>query len=434
MSLTPLGKSRSEAPRLKVLHFLSTYLPVTENWIYPQIVGVSNVDTRVVCNSVANVETFFVDPDKIIISPPPWSLAFGLHRIVNSFAARLGRLDALAEARLRWWRPGVLHAHFGPKGWESIALKKRLKIPLVTSFYGYDAWLLPKREPIWEERYKELFATGEMFLVEGSAMRDRLLGLGCPEGKVQIHRIGVDLTALPYERKSLSNGLKIVLVGRFTEKKGLVDGLLACAAARSRGMNMEITIVGDASASDGLGQEIKKQLYAVAQDVGLSGRVRFTGFLPPDKMRAIVSKHNIFLCPSKHSSDGDAEGGSPVALTEAMALGLLCLGSRHCDIPEVILDEKTGHLFREGDIDEIAGMLCRLNTAQARIADITNAGRTHVEENFSLSIQLSRLQQIYQSVCTKSCNGTIVAPRVLHKTFARRVGNLSASPTNGLHP
>jgi colanic acid/amylovoran biosynthesis glycosyltransferase len=272
----------------------------------------------------------------------------------------------------------------------------------VTSFYGYDAWLLPKKEPIWEKRYRELFAIGEMLLVEGPAMRDRLLALGCPERKLHIHRIGVDLATLPYERKSFSNGLKILLVGRFTEKKGLVDGLAACALARSRGVNLDVTIVGDVSPGDTAGQEIKKQLHTIAHYEQLLGRVRFTGFLPPSKTRAIVKAHNIFLCPSKQSGDGDAEGGSPVALTEAMALGLLCLGSRHCDIPQVILDGETGYLFHEKDINSMADILCRVNAARAGIAEITDAGRMHVERKFSLATQLNRLQQIYQSLSTNN--------------------------------
>jgi colanic acid/amylovoran biosynthesis glycosyltransferase len=81
-----------------------------------------------------------------------------------------------------------------------------------------------------------------------------------------------------------------------------------------------------------------------------------------------------------------------------MALGLLCLGSRHCDIPQVILDDKTGYLFHENDINSMADMLCKLNASRTGIAEITDAARAHVEENFSLSIQLNGLQQIYQSV------------------------------------
>ena len=165
---------------------------------------------------------------------------------------------------------------------------------------------------------------------------------------------------------------------------------------------MDITIVGDASAGDSVGEEIRQQLHAVAHSGPLSGRVRFTGFLPPSKTRAIVKEHNIFLCPSKHSGDGDAEGGSPVALTEAMAMGLLCLGSRHCDIPQVILDDKTGYLFQENDINFMADILCRVSAAQVRIAEVTDAGRRHIERKFSLAMQLDRLQQTYESLRTNN--------------------------------
>ena len=165
---------------------------------------------------------------------------------------------------------------------------------------------------------------------------------------------------------------------------------------------MDVTIVGDVPADDTVGQEIKKQLGIISHGEQLLGRVRLTGFLPPSETRSIVREHNVFLCPSKYSTDGDAEGGSPVALTEAMALGLLCLGSRHCDIPELILHEKTGYLFHEGDVNSIAEMLCRISGARAEIRKITDAGRAHVEENFSLSTQLNRLQQVYQSIYRKT--------------------------------
>ena len=58
----------------------------------------------------------------------------------------------------------------------------------------------------------------------------------------------------------------------------------------------------------------------------------------------MISRHNVLICPSKHAPDGDAEGGLPFVITEAMALGLLCIGSRHCDIPEAVIDQVTGYL------------------------------------------------------------------------------------------
>ena len=103
----------------------------------------------------------------------------------------------------------------------------------------------------------------------------------------------------------------------------------------------------------------------------------------------------MFLCPSKHSKDGDAEGGSPVVLTQAMATGLLCVGTRHCDIPQVIIDGKTGYLCESGDIDGIASRLIRVASEPLQARVLTRWGRKHVETSFSTEREVSELKGIY---------------------------------------
>src|SRR5690606_24335579 len=120
----------------------------------------------------------------------------GFPRLLNSIAFRLGRADGFVEFAARLWPAMLLHAHFGTRAWQNLVFQRRLKIPLVTSFYGYDAWMVPERELVWRERYRELFSAGALFLVEGPAMRERLCALGCPEEKIRVHRLGVDLDAL----------------------------------------------------------------------------------------------------------------------------------------------------------------------------------------------------------------------------------------------
>jgi colanic acid/amylovoran biosynthesis glycosyltransferase len=321
--------------------------------------------------------------------------------LLNAVTRRIPYDEVAQKLRLELWRPRILHAHFGARGVESLELKRRLKIPLVTSFYGHDAWQLPEIDPTWRKWYEELFEAGDLFLVEGPAMRDRLSVLGCSDKKVVIHRIGVDMAELPYEAKDFSSELKIAMVGRFVEKKGLIDGLLACGLARSQGIKLSVTIIGDAAADDPSGQQIKAELLALADSPELSGSVRFVGFTPLKQTRSILKEHNIFLGPSKRAVNGDAEGGSPVILTEAMAMGLLCIGARHCDIPEVILDGKTGYLCDSGDATSIAKVICAIDTDRSKLLEVTKAGRNHVEEKFSLTTQLDLMGKIYCQALNK---------------------------------
>src|SRR5262245_660485 len=126
---------------IHVLHMVGYFVDLTENWIYPQVTQVPTAEGSVICTSVGNLEMFPIDKRKVSIYPPPWRTSLGVPRLLDNVARRIGCADALLALRTRPRRPRIMHAHFGIRGWESIPLKKRLSIPLITSFYGYDAWL-----------------------------------------------------------------------------------------------------------------------------------------------------------------------------------------------------------------------------------------------------------------------------------------------------
>jgi colanic acid/amylovoran biosynthesis glycosyltransferase len=380
------------------LHSVSTYLNLTENWIEPQVRAVPGAVGRVLCEKRANTAAFPVEPEHVIVDAPvnPWHWRMRWPLLVRS--RRRGVNHFLAELRVRRWKPDLIHGHFGARAWQNVNLARRLGVPLIASFYGYDAWMAPRVEPEWLERYAELFEHVALVLVEGPAMRDRLVELGCPPDRVRLQRIGVDLTGIPYRQRAFTQPLSVVMVGRFVEKKGLPDGLAACALALSRGVDLRVTIVGGASPDDVEGRRIGDELRRVAAGPHLQGRVTFTGFLTARETAAIVASHDIFLCPSRHAGNGDAEGGSPVALTEAMAHGAFCVGTRHCDIPEVILSGTTGYLVDEADVAGLArGLSEPVRDRDAAIA-MTQVGRRHIEDRFAIARQLAALGNVYRSV------------------------------------
>lgn len=105
-----------------------------------------------------------------------------------------------------------------------------LNIPIITNFYGYD---LSIKEVIEQNRdaYLELFEKGNHFLVEGPNMMEKLISLGCPEEKISIQRIAIDLQNYNFKQRSWdgSKPIRLLFVGRFVEKKGLEFALRALA-------------------------------------------------------------------------------------------------------------------------------------------------------------------------------------------------------------
>jgi colanic acid/amylovoran biosynthesis glycosyltransferase len=130
----------------------------------------------------------------------------------------------------------------------------------------------------------------------------------------------------------------------------------------------------------------------------MADRVHFTGRLPHDEALDMLANSDIFLCPSKHATSGDAEGGLPVTLIEAMALGLLCVGSRHCDIPEAIIDGSTGFLFEESNVEQLAKLVERISCSPESAFPIVTAARRHVEQNYNQSSLLPSLREIYREM------------------------------------
>jgi colanic acid/amylovoran biosynthesis glycosyltransferase len=381
---------------MKVLHALESYLPVSENWIYPQITRPRGTTPAVLCAELHNLDLFPLNGAPRFLDPPPWSAGLGIPRLINSLAFRLGgRGTVVAGAAARRWKPDLIHAHFGMRGWQMLGLRRKLGVRLLTSFYGLDAWQLPHSSQLWRDRFAELFAEGDAFLAEGPAMGARLAAIGCPPERIQVARLGVDCAALPFDRKEFSAPLRVLMMARFIEKKGLCDGLRACAEAVRMGANLEVTLIGGATPGSAAGERIEAELREIAASDALRGRVRFEGFLKPLQARELLRKADIFLCPSKHAADGDAEGGSPLALTEAMALGLLCIGTRHCDIPEVIRHEQTGYVAESGDIAGLAALLVRAADEPENSQALCVQGRAHIEAHFSTAEQVLELERIY---------------------------------------
>ena len=370
--------SNLQTGNVRVLHAVRHFLGIRDNWIYPQVTKVTGIDGFVSCITQENRSYFPLSQTQIVQD------------------RRVNRLQTIQRARRL--KPHILHAHFGKQGWRSLRVAGELGIPLVTSFYGADAWKVPKVDRRWRIRYQELFEHGRLFLVEGPAMKSRLIELGCPPEKAVIHRIGVDLPSLAYVERSFSPPLRIVMVARFVEKKGLVEGVRACGLALAAGLDLCVTIVGDAQPDAPAEQAIKADIEKLTADPVFTGKIQLSGFRPLSETRRILSQHSVFLCPSRHAKNGDAEGGSPVVLTEAMAQGLLCIGTAHCDIPSLIEDNVTGLLCPE-DSNGLAGVLRQVGCSSKQLLQqTTRSARQHVENHFDLDRQMEAQAEIYRAL------------------------------------
>jgi len=229
------------------------------------------------------------------------SLQWAIHGIYR----RCFGIDWVTAKRIRNSRASLIHAHFGINGFNILDTKIRLKLPLVTTFYGYDLSELPGISD-QETAYKKLFRLGDLFLVEGDHMKSGLVSLGCPEEKVQIQRIAIRLdqiTFTPSEPNNTSEPICLLFSARFIEKKGLLDALKAVLKARATRSDFKFKIIGS-----GPLEEEAKQFIA---EQGMEDYVSFLGFLSYQDYLNELQAADIFIQPSKESRNGDTEGRAP---------------------------------------------------------------------------------------------------------------------------
>src|ERR1051326_2781322 len=229
-----------------IAHFVPLYLPRTETFIYQGLTHHRRYRPIVLAHHRVETATSF--PLRHVYAEPELRARRGRPAWVDR-SATLRRLLPPASFRqaLRRHDARVLHVHFGQVGAEVLEVSRRFGIPQVTSFYGWDDTVAIRGESR-AEKFARLFREGECFLVEGSHIARRLVALGCPSDKIRVHRIGIDVAAIPFSPPpppGATEAVRLLLCGRMVEKKGHRFAVEALARARAAGFRAELRLIGD---------------------------------------------------------------------------------------------------------------------------------------------------------------------------------------------
>ena len=379
--------------KTSVAHLIRTYLFTTGSWIYGQISQLSSFQPIVLTTKTVNLDIFPFEPIYHYQEITDQRGKVGAF-LRGGFEFATDKKLKFFSAACRDHRVRLLHAHFGTEGYYSLPLQRQLGVPLITTFYGADISRLP-RIPKWRRRYARLFEGGDLFLAEGSHMAQRIVDQGCSPEKVQLNRLGVDLDSIIYVPRQMEEDgeIRLLMASSFKEKKGIPYGIKAFIEAEKRVPDLRLTIIGGAVTDSD--RRLLVECQELVRRAGLGEKVRFLGYLLYPEYIQEQRRSHLFLAPSVTASDGDSEGGAPVSIIEASAAGMPVLSTTHCDIPEVVLDGKSGLLVPERDVERLAGAILDLAEQPELWKDMGATGRRHVEREYNRIDQARKLESIY---------------------------------------
>ncbi len=276
----------------------------------------------IICPRVSSASSATEPFSNVFLHPSPWPLLFQSRWIVRK-----------GKELIREHHHQTMTVHEFPpfyNGWGAWRLSRKTKIPYALEIHHIVGF--PEAASFAEGIG---YALSLLFLpfdarrattvrTVNATVRDVLSRWGIPRHKIQIvPSLYIDTTIWkpdPFADKKFD----LVCCGRMVENKGLIELLEALAEIPTA----SLLLIGDGP--------LRKELERHVQQLGLSSRVTFAGWMPSqeDVARAVRSAR-VFVMNSR------SEGG-PRVVAEAMAAGMPVIATNVGVVPDIINNRENG--------------------------------------------------------------------------------------------
>jgi len=174
----------------------------------------------------------------------------------------------------------------------------------------------------------------------------------------------------------------LLFVGRLSREKGVRTLLDAV-----KGLDTRLRVVGDGPMGD--------EYRAYVKDEGISNVV-FEGYKAGRELDGLFRNASFLVLPSEWYEN------APMTVLESFAHGKPVVGSDIGGIPEMVLEGRTGLLFRPGDPEDLREKIKYLLSRPSMIAAMGREARKKAEEEYNEEVHYQRLMEVYERACGKS--------------------------------
>lgn len=189
-----------------------------------------------------------------------------------------------------------------------------------------------------------------------------------------------------------------VAVGPLEERKGFDDFLRACALLKERGHRFRALVIGTGSQSG--------RLKALQKELGLGDMVEFQGAMTHEEVRKAIARSTALVAPGVKTEAGE-EDGIPLAVIEAMALGVPPITTPKGGVAEVVNDPVSGWLVPARDPESLMRAMRKAMKTPEEVARRGEGARAHAEALLDLEANVSLLaKMMYRSSRRKVANQT----------------------------
>jgi glycogen(starch) synthase len=306
----------------------------------------------------------------------PWSMALNLGLFRRS-AAELG-----SE------RPDVIHLHDWLVAPAALGLRDLAGAPVVATIHatehGRHGGRVERPVPRFIDAVERwMVEEADRLIVCSSSMQAEAIDvLGADPAVVDTIPNQIDTSLFrPARTSSPARRPTLLFAGRLEYEKGVQTLLHALPVVARRLPEIRLRIVGRGTYAD--------HLHRQARQLGLDGRVRFDGFVDPDRLRDLYVSSHAVVVPSLYEPFG-------LVALEAMACGVPVVVSDAGGLRELVDHGATGLRFPAGDHGALARALVRLLCDQDLARRVGRAGRGAVAGRDTWAEAAARTAEVYR--------------------------------------
>ncbi|WP_282121833.1 glycosyltransferase [Algibacter mikhailovii] len=280
----------------------------------------------------------------------------------------------------------IVIAEYGQTGVAVLNVCKFLNISVIPIFHGYDASIksiLLK----YAKGYKLLFDYSKRVIAVSDKIKETLVGLGCDPKKIVVTPCAPDDSF--FDLKPSFDSQIFFGVGRFVNKKAPYYTIMSFKKVLSEFPEAKLMLAGDGPLYNMCSNLVK--YYKLEQSVKL------LGIVTPEQVKQNLIKAIGYVQHSIVTLEGDSEG-TPVAVLEASAAGLPVISTFHGGISHVVINNETGLLVAEHDVDQMAEKMVFILKNISRSKEMGTKGREFVGENFSREIHIGHIDRAIKEV------------------------------------
>jgi glycosyltransferase involved in cell wall biosynthesis len=176
----------------------------------------------------------------------------------------------------------------------------------------------------------------------------------------------------------------IGFVGRLNRQKQVGVVVDAFAEVLARLPEAKLVVVGDGPEREPLTDNVRRR--------GIESRVQFTGVR--DDIEQLMKTFSCLVLPSAYE-------GLPNVALEAVALGVPVVAAAVGDVEDIVLNDRTGYLWREPTPAALADPLVRAATDEALRRTAGEEGPALVRADYSVNGAVEKLIAVYEKVVGK---------------------------------